>query len=532
MKRALIALTALAVASTLPALAQRDSESARQERQNNSLKNWISEDVSYIITEEERAAFEALSTDEERHQFIEQFWLRRDPTPDTLLNEYQQEHYRRIAYANQHFTSGIPGWRTDRGRIYILWGPPDQIEQYPTGGAYDRRFDEGGGRTNVFPFERWRYRYLPLQGGGRQEVELEFVDQSFSNEYRLALSPHEKDALANVPGAGFTEYELLSADPERARSLRGIGVPNPLNPDMNNDFDLLELWGRVFEPAEVEFRDLETIVTTNLSYNQVPFDAQTHFIKVLEDSILTPVTVQVRNSDITYEERDGVHVGEMNVFGRVTSITGRVDRTFEQAIEIDLLDREFEARLDDYHVYQEQLYLAPGAYQLDLVIKDITSGDLGTLSRRLDVPPYPEGELSASSLILAHKIEPVPSRLVGTAMFHLGDLKVVPTVNNQFDRAGNLAYWIQVYDLAVDQASRPSARIETIITREGREVLRLVETTEELSSAARYLTIDKTIPLADFSPGQYNLQVRVIDNISGGVTSQSSPFVVTQRASE
>lgn len=532
MKRALIALTTLAFAATLPAFAQRDSDSARQERYNNSLRNWLSEDVSYIITDVERDAFEALSTDEERQQFIEQFWLRRDPTPDTIQNEFQEEHYRRIAYANEHFTSGIPGWRTDRGRIYILWGPPDQIEQYPTGGAYDRRFEEGGGRTNVFPFERWRYRYLPLQGGGRQEVELEFVDRSFSNEYRLALSPHEKDALANVPGAGFTEYELLSGDPERARSNRGIGVPNAANPEMNSDFDLLDLWGRVFEPAEIEFRDLESIVTTNLSYNQVPFDAQAHFIKVFEDRTLTPITVQVRNSDITFEERNGVHVGELNVFGRVTAITGKVETTFEQAIQVNLLDREFEAKLDDYHVYQEQLYLPPGAYQLDLVIKDTTSGDLGTLSRRLDVLSFPEGELSTSSLILAHSIEPVPSRLVGTAMFHLGDLKVVPTVNNLFERSGNLAYWIQVYDLSVDEASRPSARIETIITREGREILRLAETTEELSNAARYLTLHKEVPLADFTPGEYNLQVRVIDNISGAVTSQSSPFQVIQRASE
>ena len=101
-------------------------------------RKWLNEDVAYIITDEERAAFKRLQTDEEREQFIEQFWLRRDPTPDTVENEFKEEHYRRIAYANEHIASGIPGWKTDRGRIYIKYGPPDEIEDHSSGGTYER----------------------------------------------------------------------------------------------------------------------------------------------------------------------------------------------------------------------------------------------------------------------------------------------------------------------------------------------------------------------------------------------------------
>ena len=114
-------------------------------------KKWMDEDVVYIISDEERKAFKQLNTDEEREQFVEQFWLRRDPTPDTEENEFKEEHYRRIAYANEHFASGIPGWRTDRGRIYIQYGPPDEIEAHSSGGSYERPMSEGGGETETFP---------------------------------------------------------------------------------------------------------------------------------------------------------------------------------------------------------------------------------------------------------------------------------------------------------------------------------------------------------------------------------------------
>src|SRR5882672_1870461 len=142
-----------------------------QKELDTPYKKWLQEEVPYIISDEERAAFLQLQTNEEREQFIEAFWQRRDPTPDTVENEFKEEHYRRIAYANKHFASGIPGWKTDRGRIYIIWGAPDEIESHPTGGNYDRPTEEGGGSTTTYPWESWRYRYLE---GIQENVELEF----------------------------------------------------------------------------------------------------------------------------------------------------------------------------------------------------------------------------------------------------------------------------------------------------------------------------------------------------------------------
>src|SRR5438132_4470318 len=192
----------------------RELESA-----SRALRKWLDEDVSYVITNEERTAFKALKTDEEREQFIEQFWLRRDPTPDTVDNEFKEEHYSRIAYANERFASGIPGWKTDRGRIYILYGKPAEIESHAAGGTYERPIQEGGGTTSTFPFETWRYRYI--EGIGN-EVILEFVDPTMSGEYHMTTDPNEKDALLRVPGAGLTFDEQINGT-DKGNRINGLG---------------------------------------------------------------------------------------------------------------------------------------------------------------------------------------------------------------------------------------------------------------------------------------------------------------------
>src|SRR5271156_5925071 len=154
-----------------------DKERFKQQKElrqelHGTYKKWVDEDVHWIITDEELKAFKSLSNDEERDAFIEQFWQRRNPSPDSPENEFREEHYRRIAYANEHFPAGKPGWKTDRGHMYISFGKPDSIDSHPSGGMYDRPIEEGGGQTSTFPFEVWHYRYL--EGVG-DNIDLEFV---------------------------------------------------------------------------------------------------------------------------------------------------------------------------------------------------------------------------------------------------------------------------------------------------------------------------------------------------------------------
>ena len=182
------------------------AQRAVKQELKGAYKTWLDQDVSYIISDEERKAFKTLSNDEERDAFIENFWLRRNPNPDSPENEFREEHYRRIAYANEHFAAGKPGWKTDRGHIYISFGAPDSIDSHPSGGSYQRPIDEGGGETSTFPFETWHYRYL--EGIG-ENVDLEFVDSCQCGDYHFTIDRSEKDALLHVPGAGQTQWEEM-----------------------------------------------------------------------------------------------------------------------------------------------------------------------------------------------------------------------------------------------------------------------------------------------------------------------------------
>jgi len=506
--------------------------SREQENASRVFRKWLDEDVAYIISNEERTAYRALKTDEEREQFIEQFWLRRDPSSDTVENEFKEEHYSRIAYANERFASGIPGWKTDRGRIYILYGKPAEIESHASGGTYERPIQEGGGTTSTFPFEIWRYRYL--EGIGN-EVILEFVDPTMSGEYRLTTDPNEKDALLRVPGAGLTFDEQINGT-DKGNRINGLGNPGMFgqpsaigNSMYGNQFDRIALMANIFKPPEIKFKDLEAIVTTKLSFNLLPFRFRTDFVRVTEESVLTPITVLLQNKDLAFQEQQGIHRAVVHVYGKITGVTGRVapGGVFEDTISQDIPDALFKASLDGASIHQKVIPLRPGLYKLDLVLKDINSGNVGTVSQRLQVPRYPDEKLQLSSLILADLVENLPVGQVGSGSFILGSNKVRPNVNDEFKHDKPMNLWFQVYNLKVDEGTKkPSATVETLITKNGKEVTKDVEQASELSNAAAQMTLSKSIPLKDFAPGEYSLQVKVTDNLTKDVIASAEKFVV------
>ncbi len=507
---------------------KQDAAKAQQradEIANKALKKWLEEDVVYIISDEEKTAFKRLKTDEEREQFIEQFWLRRDPTPDTIENEYKEEHYARIEYANERFTSGKPGWKTDRGRIYILYGAPDSMDDHPSGGNYDRPFNEGGGTTNTYPFVIWNYRYI--EGIGNN-VQLEFVDPSLSGEYRLTMDPFEKDALAMIPGAGLTDNEQQNGGDKSKRAFLGTGAGDPTQSlGLKSQFDRLEVYSKIFKAPEVKFTDLQEVVTENLSFNLLPFQMNMNFIRVTEDSVQTPITLQFHYKDLAFQETDGVERSMLHVYGKITSVNGRTAGQFEDPIGKDVPTAGYQQLLDKNGIYQKNVPLSPGLYKLALVIKDINSGNAGTLNVGFRVPRIPDEKLGNSSLILAERIEDLPPREIATGQFILGGRKVIPNVLSEFNRNQDLNYWLQIYGLKVDEAShKPSATIETLITRNGREVKKIVEESDELSGAGQQMTITRKVSLADFEPGTYDVQVKVTDNLTKDLIAPSQKFKV------
>jgi GWxTD domain-containing protein len=340
---------------------------------------WLTEEVPYIITKEERDAFLRLATNEEREQYIEEFWRRRNPDPDSPENGYREEHYRRIAYANERFSSGIPGWKTDRGHIYILWGPPDELESHPSGGTYDRPPEQGGGSTTTYPWELWRYRHLEDIG---DNIELEFVDPSSSGEYHLTMDPGEKDALAKVPGAGPSIGEMLGryTKAQRFTNTNGTTLPVPiggLSAGMD-EFDNVERYFKVQRPPE-HFKDLAEMVSVRILRNQIHMDYRFDFLRVTHDSVLVPITLQVANRDLSFRGKAGVQSAVLNLYGRITTLSGRVVQTFEDVVSRDFPDSLFQSSVNLFSIYQKSVPLRSGLYRLDIVIKDAQSGNVGVI---------------------------------------------------------------------------------------------------------------------------------------------------------
>jgi GWxTD domain-containing protein len=520
-----------------------DKQKKQQKRSLNielskTYKKWLNEDVAYIISDQERAAFKQLSNDEERDNFIEAFWQRRDPTPDTEENEYKEEHYRRIAYANEHFAAGIPGWKSDRGRMYIMYGPADEIDSHPSGGSFERPMEEGGGETSTFPFEDWRYRYI--EGIG-QEVIIEFVDTCMCGDYHMTLDRSEKDALKYTPNAGLTLYEQMGMSNKASRfnsgGLEQLGA-GPMSSDLQTkEFDRLEQFAKLQAPPPVKFKDLEEIVNTKLLTNLMPFDVRTDFVKVTGDTVLVPITVQMKYRDITFANKDGVQRGTVNIFGRVTTLTGRVVQTFEDPAQIDVPAELLPRMAENSSVYWKALPLRPGRYKIEIAVKDVNGDRKGLWSRGVVVPEYADDKLSTSSLIVADVMEPVPTKDVSTGQFVIGLNKVRPRVAPadgkpalfKRSRDQKVNFWMQVYNLGVDEKThKPSATFEFEIVNiaTNKPVVQKMESTETMGNVGEQITLQKSIASANLQPGTYRIEIKVNDNVSKQTIDPSATFAV------
>jgi len=495
---------------------------------DSQYKQWLNEDVVYIISPSERSAFLQYDTNEEREQFIEQFWLRRSSNPDLPDNDFKEEHYRRIAYANEHYASGIPGWKTDRGRMYIMWGPADEIDSHPSGGTYDRPMEEGGGSTTTYPWETWRWRYL--EGIG-ENIILEFVDPSGSGEYHLTMDPSEKDALLHVPGAGLSLLESMGLASKTDRFTRSDGTNLPTTmggtPASMDEFNRLELYAKVQKPPEVKFKDLEAIVTARIVRDQLKFTWRTDFMKVTNDTVLVPITIQVANGQLNFQSKDGIHSATMNVFGRVSTLTGRVVQTFEDPVSKDFPDSLFQQSLKLQSIYQKAVPLRPGLYRLDIVIKDVQSGNVGVVNTRLAVPRYADEKLDASTLILADQLEHVPAKQIGTGQFVLGSTKVRPRLDSDFTTSDRMGIYLQVYNLKPDDKThKSSATFQFTVKKGAEQVLQFKETSEEMKQTGDQVTIERWLPLASLAPGKYSIEINATDGISNQSISKTAEFTV------
>jgi GWxTD domain-containing protein len=512
----------------------KERQRSRKKELGEVYKKWLDEDVRWIITDEERTAFNKLETDDEREQFIEQFWLRRDPNPDTEENEYKEEHFRRIAYANERYSSGIPGWKTDRGRIYVTFGPPDSIESHPSGGSYDRPYWEGGGTTSTFPFEIWFYRYIEGVGSG---VEIEFVDPTMSGEYRIARSPEEKDALLFVPNAGLTLAEELGLASKADRPFFSPGNREryPLMGMRAQDqpFEKLQLLANLQRPPRVKFNDLATIADAKLEVETdvLPFQMRVDFLRITDTAIVTVFTVMMENLDLSFKNNGGFNEAAINIHARIRSVVGRRPQIFEDVVTQRYGEDVFDQGVKQKSIYQRQVTLPPGNFVVDLVIRDINSGRTGVVHHGFNVPKYGEGQLATSSLILAERMEPLHGRLAA-GPFVMGNLKVRPNVNSIFKKGEPIGVYMQIYNPSIDQTTlRPAVDIEYILLRDGREALRLREDGQNglTKFTTQQIILARQIPTDALPVGTYTLKLRITDRINQQTIEPTATLQITDR---
>ena len=490
-------------------------------------KDWLDKDVAYIITDEERKAFKKLATDDEREHFIEEFWRRRDPDPDTDENEFREEYYERIAYANEHFASGIPGWKTDRGRIYIMYGKADEVESHPSGGAYQRESYEGGGSTSTFPFEKWFYRYIPGVGSG---VEIEFVDPTGSGEYRIARNPDEKDALLLIPNAGLTMAESmgLSSKSERVGNMLGIGNPN-YQREQDSPFSRLQLIADLSRPPQIKYNDLASAVNTPIvEDNPLNFDVRVDFFRQSDERVITAFTIQTENNNLVFQDSGGVLQAQLNIFGKITHVSGRRAGIFEDPVITRATAEELAEAKERKSAYQKAVALAPGNYKLDVIVRDIASGATGVRHVNVPVPKYDPTKLSTSTLILASKLEGLGDQ-PAVGMFTIGTVKVIPNVSGVYHRGTPIGIYMQIYNAGIDQTTlRPSVDVEYALMKDGKEVGKQMEDWRGNSDSGQRLTLARLLDSRGLNPGDYAVEVRVRDRVSGQSLVQSAKFTLLQ----
>ena len=476
-------------------------------------KKWLTNDVAPIITKAERLAYLALKTPEERENFIETFWGLRDPNPDTEENEYREEYYERIAYANEHFASGIPGWKTDRGRIYITWGKPDSIESHPSGGSYDRPSYEGGGSTSTYPFETWFYRHLDSVGDG---IEIEFVDRTGSGEYRIAQDADEKDVFAEVSGLGSkknrndTSYTREQDSPfRRLEIIKGLSTPPGINPSSLQQ----GLTG-----------------TDSVLYDKDPlqFDLRLDFFRQSDDRVIVAFTMQTDNKELTFVKSGLQETATINVFGRITAVSGKRSGIFEDSVTSTATSVELAEVKDRKSIYQKAVALTPGTYKVDVVVRDVLTGNRGIVSQGFTVPRYDDKKLSTSTMILASKLRPTDERDSGS-MFVIGGSKVIPNLAAKYKQGQEVGVYLQIYNAGVDQTTlRPAVEVAYVLVKGGKEVLRQAEDWSGLSEAGQRLTLARLLPTNQLPLGDYEIKVITKDRVGGQAIENKGKFTITQ----
>lgn len=499
------------------------------EEMDNYFQRWLKQDVVYIISQEEKEVFQVLQTYREKEEFIEEFWRRRDDDQLTVFNQFKEEHYRRLAYANEHFQSGLPGWKTDRGRIYIIYGEPAEVVKNRSRNHYRRSVQ---GSRNVSPgyvFEIWRYKYI--EGIG-PDVEVEFVDSSGSGEYHLARVPLERNSLllnSRDHRTVIGEAELLNL--KNRSSLSPWHLDQYPKTHRETPFHRYHEFSRKQRTLDIKSKDLQDLMGVGISRQKLPFRSRHDYFRLNKTAVMVPLTLEIDNQNITFKAKQGDMAARLSVYGIVTSLNNSVIAEFEQDLDISFSSEDLNENLQSNSQYQKVLILkSNNRYKAEVIIKDFYSGHVGFLQIPITVPTASE-ELELSSLVLTNFIAQLREIPSPEEMLVIGDLKVRPNLSNRFYSGEAFGAYLQVYNASFDMTTTaPKVSVSYWIDREGKQVKYW---SDEVGQSIYYysqqrLVLVKSLPLTGLPPAFYELHVEIKDQLNGKSAQTNQEFEIVE----
>jgi len=534
-----------------PLLAQEENPTISEKSEK-----WIKEEVVYIITPKERAVFKKLETDKEQDMFIEEFWRHRDPTPGTPRNEFKEEHFRRIEYANKNFGrySPLAGWATERGRYYIILGEPNYIE---------KQMDY----NITHPMEMWYYQGKP-QLGQAPFFRLTFFRRHGVGDYEL-YSPMIDGPKALVPIADLrmiaeaqdTGGSTTNIDEDIAEARAPIREDRVYNQVVdkqdrlaleilmeNNMFDILEAalssipgrsdpsealpssvligqipsypYKRINDEYAVEFLETREIVEVSYSVNYINNHSEAYVIQ--DDSGIFFLNYAIEPATLSVDTFNNNYFANLKVSARVSDLKGKTIYQHSRDFPIELEKKQLEQIGQRPFNLHDFFPLNPGNYKVDVLFENTVSKEFTSFERSVYVPATTI--LMMSPLLLSNKVLKDPSYSEQGKAFQVGELQIYPCLHRQFYQKGKMSIFFQVFGMS--QEVKEKGTLEITVLHEGNPVHTQTHAVKEFESDKSFLL---EFSLDKFRPDRYQVEVSLKDGGTILLPSKTKSFTVTEK---
>jgi len=499
--------------SLIPAAKKKSKDLPEQHRK------WLEEQVPYIIKPLEKDVFLQLKTDKEREIFIEAFWKQRDPTPGTPENEFKQEHYRRITYANQFFSRETtrPGWMTDRGRIYIILGEPIDIDRYESSEEYYpviTWFYQGDVKFGLPP--HFNVAFFKKRGIGEYVFYSPVRDgpQNLLKKYTGDMNDYE------AAQAKLSEYDQVLAHV----SLTLIPGERPYigHPSLASEI----MMGNIFEFPQKKIDDLyakkllqyKDIVEVEYTANYVGSDYLVTLIKDPSDIFFVHFSIDPRTLSVgSFEEK---YYSNFDLVARVTDLEGKTIFQYEKSYPLNFDEAQLQdIKLKSYSI-QDMFPLIPGQYKLNILLKNTVSKEFTSFEADLSVPEVTS--LVMTPLLLGYKVEQTAGSQKFYKPFAVDRYQLFCQPNRSFILKDDLVSFFQFFGLTPEVIEK--GVIQYTLLKEGQEVLRETVRIQDTEDKTNFI---HRFPLQNFAPGYYALKVALIDTEGKEILYEKNEFSLT-----